>query len=286
MRQYNRSRSGLRSSRSRRSGCSPCGESLSQQPMASVIKNPGFELDPPGTSKDQLTGWSYFSESESGAIDDEQVEINDSRAFKGTQSLRIGARSDNRGSCQGGNRNANQLLVANNGEPINSNTEFVTVWIRDQEWSSPSRFDFRQELFFNNGAYPVSNPFQPEEKVRIFKVRWDGQDIDRVAETRTGSDGEEWKRYSVKIPDTIDKNNFSVGFLNHMDTWDCNSGWGGSNIDSIQLTDEEGQFVEAGCSIDIPGVGEMDCLPALALVGAGTVAAGAGVVAINNLLSE
>lgn len=267
--------------------------------LAMAVTNLSFEQDAPGTKQNNITGWRYISESgRRGAnenVADEQAEIVSGSHFDGDQALRLGIKSDNRGACQGGLRRGRQYLVANKGAPMKAPSGFITVWIRNQQWSSPSRHEFNHAFVFNNGVFDNwKGHGQPVAVKEFFKQRWDGSDTDEVKEERQGSDGETWKRYTVEIPGSVEKTSMSFAFRNWMDTWDCNSGWGRATIDAVAFTDSEGVPVEipSACTVNsvmeptglslpenVAGVpiGEAGCADA-ALVGLAGLAIG-GVVA-------
>lgn len=198
-----------------------------------VVTNPGFE--------DKLASWKIDSVAGKGdqfAPVDEVAEVVSTHAFQGESSLRLGVKSDNQGNCQGGARRARQFIIPNGGTPFSAPSRHITIWTSGHEWSTPSRFNFMNRLYFSNGSM---DPLNPDEVVNLFRRHWrSSNDFDNRVETRTGSDGNTWSRYTVEVPTGIDTNNMSVAFVNWYDTWDCHRGWGRVSVDSFQFTDPDG----------------------------------------------
>ncbi|MBN2536540.1 MAG: hypothetical protein JXB88_26900 [Spirochaetales bacterium] len=67
---------------------------------------------------------------------------------------------------------------------------------------------------------------------------------DEYEETRAGTDGRTWKRYTRMIPVTIDKNNLTIKIRHFQQSWDNTSANSGFFLDSIYFSDMYGNKIE------------------------------------------
>ena len=203
----------------------------------SIIPNGDFELDPTGTSFNDISNWNHSSEVVYGSGSyDENLEIVDDYYFNRYKSLYSYVKSNVGGDFQVA---VSQLFWTEN--PVSTTSDYITLWVTGDDYTTSSRYSWWIGLYLIDGN---STHF---EKLRC--DCWGNNEgctpnhFDYYNATQTGADGRTWKRYTRRIPDGIDKSNLTIKIEHRQGSWDHTSASSWYYLDTVYFSDANGNPV-------------------------------------------
>jgi hypothetical protein len=194
--------------------------------------NGDFEKDDPGTSYSAITDWDYQLTAEAGnPPTGDDLDIVDDYYFTNDQSVYSYLQTTSVSPFPGNSR-ASQYLVTET--PINTTANTVQLWIGGDGYTTSSRYAWYISLILTDGT----NTY--EEKLRC--DCWGNNEgctpnhYDHYDRTKTGADGTTWKRYTVEIPDDIDKSELTIKVRHSQESWDLTAASSWYRLDAIRLS--------------------------------------------------
>ena len=229
-----------------------------------TIPNGDFEKDPTGTSFNDITDWNYSIIVEHGnSPTGDDLRIVDDYYFKGDKSLYSYLETTSVSPWPGDNVVAQDLSTE---EPVCSTADYISLWIGGDGYTTSSRYYWRIELILTDGTNTYT------EKLRCdcwgLNEGCSPDHFDYYNATGTGADGNTWKRYTRRIPDSLDKSNLTVTIRHRQASWDLTTASSWYRLDTIYFSDSEGNPYSPFPAIAPPGF----MLILLSLLGLGAIA--------------
>lgn len=200
-----------------------------------IIPNGDFEMDPTGTSFNDISHWNHSSYDAYGATYDENLEIVDDYYFSGNKSLYSYIKS-NAGTPLHDSCVYQYLWTENN---VGTTSDYISLWIGGDGYTTSSRYFWWIKLYLTDGTNTYS------EKLRC--DCWESNEgcckpahYDYYNATETGADGRTWKRYTRRIPDNLDKSNLTIKIEHLQRSWDWTSTSSWYRLDNIYFSDSQG----------------------------------------------
>ena len=218
-----------------------------------TIPNSGFEADPPGTEKDDITDWDFEMVSELGTTPEiNELLIVDDYYFTGDQSVYFHMQTD---SAPPDHSNCRAAQYLSTSEPAVTTADYITLWVGGAGYTTSSRYYWNIQLQLTDGANNYS------EKLRCdcwgLNEGCTPNHYDYYDATATGADGQTWKRYTRAIPPEMDRSNLTVTIKHHRNSWDYTQSASWYRLDDIYFSDADGNAAPGG-AIGMQTVTELD----------------------------
>ena len=212
-----------------------------------ILLNGDFEKDTTGTSFDDISDWSDSSYDDYGTYA-EQLEIVDDYYFHGSKSVYSHVRS-NVGASEWSY--AYQWLWTENA--LNTVSDYITLWVGGDGYTTSFRYSWWIRLILSDGTNAHYDTLKCD--------CWGDNEgcrpnhFDYLDATETGADGRTWKRYTRRIPDSIDKSNLTIKIEHRQRSWDWTQASSWYRLDYIYFSDSLGNPLIAPSIVSISDVG-------------------------------
>lgn len=198
--------------------------------LSPIIPNGDFEIDPTGTSYNDITNWNYYIIVHMGnPPTGDDLQIVDDYYFKGEKSLYSYLQTTAVPPWPGDSIVSQYLLTE---ETVCTTADYITLWISGDSYTPSSRYWWYIQLILTDGNNTYSETLRYDS--------WDGTHYDYYNATETGADGNTWKRYTGTIPDSLNKSNLTVTVRHRQASWDLTTASSWYRLDNIYFSDSEG----------------------------------------------
>ncbi len=211
-------------------------------PEKTTIRNGSFELDPPGTEGDAIAHWDSELDAD-GQPNTTLVEVTAAYGFVGEQSLHLLLS----GSTDG-NAGIDFIHELSTDSPRRTHARHVTLWVTEDVSDGTTNLNFAKamRLVFDDGATVVPVQLRCSRGGYSNCYALGSQDTvepyDHALEQQTGGGGLIWKRYTVTIPEEIDRSRLKVGIWYRLRAADSQVATAELEIyvDRVSFSDENG----------------------------------------------
>jgi hypothetical protein len=180
-------------------------------PEQTTIRNGSFELDLPGTAGDEIAYWDSELDAD-GQQNTILVEVTAAYGFAGEQSLHLLLSGSTDGST-----GIDFIHTLSTDSPRRTHARHVTLWVTEDVSDGTTNLHFAKamRLVFDDGEAVVPVQLRCSRGGYSNCYALGSQDTippyDHGVEQQTGGGGLIWKRYTVDIPEEIDRSRLKVG---------------------------------------------------------------------------